>query len=106
MNERRLYLISIAVSLVGLLILLLVPRTEDTYFQAASKCYSSFEVRGKITSIQEKGAVSTISLEQNVTIVAFQKLSPDIVGKNARIEARLSEYKGKMEVIAEEIKST
>ncbi|MFH1181744.1 MAG: hypothetical protein V1702_02195 [Candidatus Woesearchaeota archaeon] len=106
MNERRLYFISIAVSLIGLLILLLVPETPDSYFQAAQECYNDFEIKGKVTAVQEKGTIGIISLEQNVTIVAFQKLSPDIVGKNARITARLSEYKGKQEIIAEEIKST
>lgn len=105
MNERKLYLLSIAVGLIGLLILLLVPKTTDNYFQAASECYSDFEIKGKITAVQEKGTISIINMEQNVTIVAFQKLSPDIVGKNARITARLSEYKGKKEIIAEEIKT-
>jgi hypothetical protein len=55
--------------------------------------------------VQQRGTTSIISIEQNITLIAFQQLNSDIIGKNAKITARLSEYKGKKEIIAEEIKS-
>jgi hypothetical protein len=105
MNEKRLYLICIAAALTGLLLLLIFPESPGSFFHAQAKCYGSAEIRGKITSVQQKGTTSIISIEQNITLIAFQQLNKDIIGKNAKITARLSEYKGKKEVIAEEIKS-
>jgi hypothetical protein len=107
MNERRLYYLSTAAGLIGLFILLIIPAEDKGFIEAAIDCgYNDFEIKGRIAGIQERGNISILLIEQNLSVVAFQRLAPDAIGKNARISARLTVYKGKTEIIAEEIKST
>jgi hypothetical protein len=104
MNERRLYYLSIAFALVGLLALLFLPNPSQSLYSAEQDCgYNEFEIKGKITAIQEKASIGILHVEQNVTIIAFQNIS-QMAGKNAKITATFSKYKGKQEIIANEIK--
>ena len=109
MNERRLYYLAIAASLTGLLILFMVPKEENSFFSIAKQCGYNEEVtiKGRVAVASDKGnlVILTITDADYIPVVVFDKLNlSEMLNKSVKITARISEYKGKMELIANEIK--
>jgi hypothetical protein len=109
MNERRIYYLAIAASLTGLLILFIIPKEENDFFSVAKNCGYNEEitVKGKIIAAINKGSLSilTVADANYIPIVVFDKVNlSEVINKSVRINAKIHDYNGQKELIANEVK--
>ncbi|MBN2454889.1 hypothetical protein JXB11_05085 [Candidatus Woesearchaeota archaeon] len=108
MNERRLYYFAIAASVAGIFMLFLLPQDENSFFEVAQQCsYKELTITGRILSAADKGSLSilTIADASYLPVVVFGSENySGAINQTVKINARLSDYMGKKELVASEIK--
>lgn len=99
MNETQITIISIITIIVGIVILnfTLPDKTEN----------SNVKITGKIISIdeQEKITIIRVATKNPLKIVAFEKIKLQ-QNDNVEITGKVQQYRGKIEIVADEIKKT
>tara|TARA_Y100000031_G_C7943166_1_gene258025 strand:- start:106 stop:438 length:333 start_codon:yes stop_codon:yes gene_type:complete len=107
MNDRSLYYLSFAAALVGLLMLWLIPIPQHTFFDVLETCesYDEITLKGKVLGVENRGSVTILKVAdaQYVDVVVFDQLD-NVTNKAITVKARMSEYKGKINIIATEVK--
>ena len=112
MDERILLKISLITSLVGILVLLIILEkidVSDSNISAIDKNLSEKQVKikGEITRIRETPAFSMINVKdntENIDVIVFKEESLELKeGDIIQVEGQVTEYQGKLEILAKRI---
>ena len=112
MDEKILLKISLITSLVGILVLLIILEkidVSDSNIAAINKNLSEKEVKikGEITRIRETPAFSMINVKDdtgNIDVVVFKEENLELKeGDIIQVEGQVTEYQGKLEILAKRI---
>ena len=112
MDEKILLKISLIPSLVGILILLVILEkidVSDSNISAIDKNLSEKQVKikGEITRIRETPAFSMINVKDdtgNIDVVVFKEKKLELKeGDIIQVEGQVTEYQGKLEILAKRI---
>ena len=111
MKDRTFIKLALAWSMAGIFLLILVANftapPEVNLIDLESNIGKKVVVEGEVDSTSYKEKVSFIDLQDNTgktTIVVFEDLPNKVYKKDKiRVEGEVSEYKGQLEIIADEI---
>ena len=112
MKEKTLLKISLITSLVGILILLVILDkidVSDSNINAINKTFldKQVKIKGEITRITETPGLYIMNVKDNtgdIDVIVFKEEKLELEkGNIIQIEGQVTEYQGKLEIIAKKI---
>jgi hypothetical protein len=100
MHERRMHWLAAAASLAGLLALWMLPVPEQDVLGAMAACGSD-----DVIAVAKQGMITTLRIADAdyVDITLFENISI-AVGDSVKAEGRLHRFRGRIELVADEIR--
>jgi DNA/RNA endonuclease YhcR with UshA esterase domain len=112
MQEKTLLKISLVTSLVGILVLLIILDkidVSDSNINAINKTLNErqVKVKGEVTRITETPGLYILNIKDNtgnIDVIIFKEEKLDLEkGNIIQVQGQVTEYQGKMEIIAKKV---